>query len=137
VSLLWNIDARLALNGLNPEPADMGIDQRFFERGDVIILYNTEAWHERTEIATRVGVSRCGNDCSGTSVKVIANCYDYGLVGRNVFPAVAPLPRELYRRLIGFRAAVHKQGLLITKGLANILLGDAEFIVVEGARSKR
>ena len=96
-----------------------------------------ESRRERAEVLAILRFRREADDRRRAAVEIVAADDDLGAVLRHAFRAVAPLARELDRRLDGFGARVHRQRHLHARERAELGQERAHLIVVHGARRQR
>src|SRR6185503_4267076 len=129
-------DAGLCLYWLHEERNGLRRDGGA-QRGDVAEVDEREARRERAEVLAILRLRRETDDRRRAAVEVVAADDDLGAVLRDAFDSIAPLARELDRRLDGLGAGIHRQRHLHAGERAELAQERAHAIVVHGARRQR
>src|SRR5690606_3637443 len=96
-----------------------------------------EARRERSEVLAILRLAREADDRRRAPMEVVTAYDDLGLVARHALHAIAPLARELDRRLDRLGAGVHRQRHVHLRRVAELLEELAHPVVVHGPRRQR
>ncbi|KAI3475961.1 hypothetical protein L1887_62519 [Cichorium endivia] len=145
VSIAGHDNARLALDRLHEERGDLVavLVEDLFEVVCIVVAdvhvidARTDAVEEGTETGARLGVGGHGDDAEGAAVEVACDREQTRLALGDALLHVAPLARELERRLDRLGARVHGKHHLVSKRLGDLFGKGRKGRVVEGARAER
>ncbi len=131
-ALGWDDDAALALDGLHEDGAGV-LGHGLLHGLQVAVGHDDEAGGEGAEAAGAVGIGAEAHDGGGAAVEVAVGHDDLGLAVLDALLVVAPLAHGLQCSFHRLGPAVHHQGLLEARQLAELLEEWRELVVAEGA----
>ena len=136
VALIGDIDARLALDGLQQETSHLGavLGQHLLQRVGIVVGDAQETGGHGAVVGVALGVVAHGDDGDGAAVEVALAADNHHLVVGDALLHHAPATGQLQSRLVGLGAGVHRQHLVVAEVLGYILLPLAETIIIERAR---
>ncbi|MPN09434.1 hypothetical protein SDC9_156724 [bioreactor metagenome] len=128
--------AGLSLDGFHENPDRIFI-HCLFHRFEVVVGYDDESRGEGSVIVLCVGIDGEGYDGDRSSVEIVGEDDDLGLVLFNALDHVAPFPHGLDGRFDGFRAGVHGEDHFFPRKRRKLLCEEGPLVVEECPRGER